>query len=159
MLFALRRRLANLQPVAWRLLVGVVLVGTILWAMAFMEIYREPLTRVRASEWIYRHIPQGATITNEDWDDRLPFSRVVDGRVHTPGEYNIVKMALQEPDDEAKFRLIVDALTRADYAIVSSKRLYGWLPRLRDRFPITNRYYELLLAEDLGFELAAAFTN
>jgi len=166
MLFALRRRLANLklatcnlQPIAWRLLIGIVLAGTILWAMAFMEIYREPLTRVRASEWIYRHIPQGTTITNEDWDDRLPFSRVVDGRVRTPGEYNIVKMALQEPDDEAKFRLIVDALTRADYVIVSSKRFYGWLPRLRDRFPITNRYYELLFAEKLGFELAATFTN
>jgi len=150
---------ANGRGVWRRLSIGIVLTGTVLWVAAFMHIYTEPLTRVRASEWIYRHIPPGTTITNEDWDDRLPFNLEVDGEFHTCAEYNIVKMALQEPDDEAKFHHIVDALTRADYVIVSSKRFYGWLPRLRDRFPITNRYYDLLFAEKLGFKLVKVFTS
>ncbi|MEA3459149.1 MAG: DUF2298 domain-containing protein, partial [Chloroflexota bacterium] len=155
LLLQLQRKLGALG----RILPSLVMVGTILWAAAFMHIYTQPLTRVEASEWIYRHIPQGTTITNEDWDDRLPFNLEVGEEVHTCGEYNIVRMALQEPDGEAKFYHIVDALTRADYVIVSSNRFYGWLPRLRDRFPVTNRYYELLFAEKLGFKLAEAFTD
>ncbi len=47
---------------------GVVLLGTAavvtsaLWANAFVEIYRQPLTRVAASDWIYEHVPSAATV-------------------------------------------------------------------------------------------------
>lgn len=156
---ALLLRLQRKLGILGHVLASLVIIGTILWAAAFMHIYAQPLTRVQASRWIYRHIPPGATITNEEWDDRLPFNLKVDGKLHTHGEYNIVRMALQEPDDERKPRHIAHALAQADYVIISSKRFYGWLPRLRDRFPITNRYYELLFAEKLGFELVEVFTN
>ena len=140
-------------------LIGVVVLGTALWAWAFMSVYRHPLTRVVATEWIYRNIPPGSTITTEAWDDHLPFARIVDGEAHSAGEYRQIEMALQEPDDENKFRMIADALRQADYIIISSNRFYGWLPRLRDRFPITNRYYDLLFAEQLGFVKVAEFTS
>ncbi len=41
--------------------VGVVLF-TLLWANSFIQIYRQPLTRVTASDWIYHNIPSGATL-------------------------------------------------------------------------------------------------
>ncbi len=34
----------------------VLVLGTLLWAFAFMEIYRQPMTRIAASEWIYENI-------------------------------------------------------------------------------------------------------
>jgi YYY domain-containing protein len=36
---------------------GVTILGTLIWALAFTNIYREPLTRVDASRWIYTHLP------------------------------------------------------------------------------------------------------
>jgi len=40
---------------------GVVLVGTVLWALAFLQIYNRSLTRVEASRWMYNNIPAAAT--------------------------------------------------------------------------------------------------
>jgi YYY domain-containing protein len=146
-----------------RLIAGAViaatLLTTILWCLAFMQIYTTPLTRVRASEWIYRNVPKGSALTAEEWDDRLPFDMKVGSAYRNASEYRIVKMALQEPDDYAKFEMIRTALQDADYVVISSNRFYGWLPRLRDRYPITNRYYDLLFAGELGFELAETFTS
>jgi YYY domain-containing protein len=56
---------SNTVRVEWRkvarVLVGVVagvtVLGTLIWALAFTHIYREPLTRVAASRWIYTHLP------------------------------------------------------------------------------------------------------
>ncbi|MGH2591948.1 MAG: DUF2298 domain-containing protein, partial [Anaerolineae bacterium] len=44
----------------------VVLMGTFLWAVAFTQIYRRPVTRVAASEWIYENIPSAATLHYTD---------------------------------------------------------------------------------------------
>ena len=40
----------------------VVLAGTLLWAVAFTEIYRRPVTRIAATEWIYENLPTSATL-------------------------------------------------------------------------------------------------
>ncbi|MFQ5856588.1 MAG: DUF2298 domain-containing protein [Anaerolineae bacterium] len=153
------RSTSPIVPRAWYALVGVILLATVLWAFAFVQVYAAPLTRVTASEWIYRNIPSGAAITADNWDDSLPFHMAVDGRPRSPAEYREVRMSLYEPDGEAKFQHIVGSLQQTDYVIISSNRLYGWLPRLRDRYPVTNRYYELLFDEKLGFELVKEFTS
>lgn len=42
---------------------GVGVVGfTLAWANSFIQLYRQPLTRVTASQWMYQHIPSGATL-------------------------------------------------------------------------------------------------
>jgi Dolichyl-phosphate-mannose-protein mannosyltransferase len=135
----------------------VVVVGTLLYAIAFMHIYTQPLTRISASEWIYRNIQPGSTLTWEDWDDPLPFAAVIDGRQRRAEEYHMLKMALQEPDDALKLANIRQWLDAADYVVLSSNRMYGWLPRLANRFPLTNRYYDLLFAGKLGFQPVAEF--
>ena len=42
------------------------------------------------------------------------------------------------------------SLERSDYIILSSNRLYNTIPRLPERYPLTSRYYELLMAEQSG---------
>ncbi|MCB0035663.1 MAG: glycosyltransferase family 39 protein, partial [Anaerolineales bacterium] len=53
-----------------RAVVGVAaaltLISSLLWANAFVEIYRQPMTRVAASEWMFENIPSAATLIYED---------------------------------------------------------------------------------------------
>jgi len=47
------------------ILPGVVLVGTIAWALAFLQIYSRSVTRVEASRWMFNNIPTVATAHTE----------------------------------------------------------------------------------------------
>jgi len=66
------RRRETLRP-RWRTalagaLLGLVVLGTFLWAWGFVQIYRRPVTRAVASRWIYKNIPtdRGAVLTLAD---------------------------------------------------------------------------------------------
>ncbi|WP_352428207.1 DUF2298 domain-containing protein [Thermoflexus sp.] len=43
-----------------------VLAGTFLWAWAFTSIYRQPVSRVAASRWLYAHVPSAVTLLPAD---------------------------------------------------------------------------------------------
>ena len=44
----------------------LVLLGSFSWAFAFTNIYRNPLTRIAASDWFYENVPSGATLTYQN---------------------------------------------------------------------------------------------
>ncbi|MEZ4589889.1 MAG: DUF2298 domain-containing protein [Chloroflexota bacterium] len=46
-------------------LILLVTVPSFLWANAFVQIYREPVTRIAASEWMFENIPTGASLLYE----------------------------------------------------------------------------------------------
>lgn len=60
---AAQRRLYGRIGVA--LLMLLVVVPSLLWANTFVNIYRQPVTRVAASEWIFDNVPSGATLLYE----------------------------------------------------------------------------------------------
>lgn len=43
----------------------VIMIPSLLWANAFIQIYQQPVTRVAASEWMYANLPSGATLVYE----------------------------------------------------------------------------------------------
>ncbi len=47
------------------ILPGLILVGTLVWALAFLQIYSRSLTRVEASRWMYNNIPTTVTAHTE----------------------------------------------------------------------------------------------
>ncbi len=160
MLLSLRERsTARAARTAWQIIPGLVVALSLLYSLAFVSIYRRPHSRIQASEWIYRNVSPGSTLALEHWDDDLPLGMGVDGEPRSINEYRTLTMALYEPDDEAKYQEIVGNLREADYIILSSNRLYGSIPRLPHRYPITTRYYELLFDERLGFRLINTFTS
>jgi len=163
-----RQALAIFRPhaaTAAYALLALVVIGTMLWGWGFLAIYRRPLTRITASRWIYKNIPAGATVANEHWDDALPFS--IDGKIsfRPSGAYQGLKsssdgqMQMYGEDTPEKREQLYRWLNETDYIFLSSNRLWGSIPRLPMRYPMSSLYYRLLFAEKLGFRQVAHFTS
>lgn len=127
------------------------------WAFAFVSIYSEPHTRIRASRWIYANMPQGSTILNEAWDDGLPMR--VDGKDGFGGLYKEVEVNHYEIDSPKQLDELMSALRKIDYIALSSNRAYASIPRLPKRYPFTTYFYKMLFSGELGFELVHTETQ
>jgi len=126
-----------------------------IWPLAFVSIYMHPHTRIAASDWVYTNIPTEKTIAWEHWDDPLPLSR---NKNHI-GLYQTIQLPMYDPDSETKWKKLTQSLAETDYIILSSNRVYGGVAHAKDRYSITNRYYELLFSNQLGFEKVKEFTS
>lgn len=138
---------------------GGVLFATALYAAAFVNIYRVPHPWLEASRWIYANAASGSAIAYEQWGDRLPSSLVVDGQRLTPNALGYVQRPLtwlsraDRADDLEKLRANLDVLATADYVVVDSNRIYGVVPRLPERYPISSQVHRLLFDGALGYQL------
>ena len=146
----------ELAPLGAALIGAVVLGGTFLYAEAFTNIYRRPLTRVEASRWVYANIPAGSRITWEMWDDTVPQN--VDGK-DAASIYHLVETDPYWEDTPEKLDAMLKWLDEADYIVLSSNRVYGSVVRLPERFPLTIAYYKYLFSGELGFDTIKVFTS
>lgn len=137
------------------LLIILTLPFTLVWSLAFFSIYTRESTRITASKWIYQNIPQGSKILTEHWDDGLPLSLI---RNH-PSQYAIEQLTVYEPDNQLKLVYYAQKLSQSDYLVINSRRLYGTLINLPEKYPLTSRYYQLLFTEKLGYAKVAEFTS
>jgi hypothetical protein len=132
-----------------------------IWTLMFMSIYSHEQTRITASKWIFQHIPAGSTLAVEHWDDRLPLM------IEPVQEYNYEELTLYDPDTPEKWRKINGQLSKTDYIIIASNRLYTPLQELTDCtklpsyrcYPETAQYYKELFSEKRGFMKVAEFTS
>ncbi len=137
-------------------LFAIVIVSTLFWAIAFASIYTHTNTRVAASRWIYTNVSDNEVIGDEHWDDSLPLR--VDGKDYFR-DHQGVMLELYGEDTPEKREKMVGWMDQVDYIILSSNRLYGSIPRLPMRFPLTTKYYEWLFNGQLGFEPIKEFTS
>ena len=152
MCFALWDRLTSQRPLLRPLLIlGLsVLVGaTVFYGVAYTSAYQQPHTAVRAAEWINGHAPAGAVILKEHWEESLP----------DLGRYEVRELPMYERDDREKLERVSEELAGADYVVFYSNRLYGTIPRLPERYPLSGEYYRLLFSGELGYELAHVETR
>ncbi|MDQ3928310.1 MAG: DUF2298 domain-containing protein, partial [Chloroflexota bacterium] len=143
----------NLFPILTAASIGT----AFLWAVAFMNIYTQPHSRVQASEWIYDNVPAGAKHSSEGWDDALPLSLPPKKKGEPPRDGSIYGELVQYNlyDDhpvEDELNYIKGLLRQTDYIFLASNRLYGSIPRLPWRYPVQIKFYELLFQEKLGFK-------
>jgi hypothetical protein len=145
--------LANL---AQALAAGLVLMGTFIWATAFVDaVYRQGHTRIEASQWIYDNIPAGSTISNENWDEGLPLS-INNSRPHDY-DYDLITMEVRWYDNEDKLNMFLENLAKTDYIVLPSQRGIWSVSRLPLTYPMTMEYYRALFDGRLGFDLVAVF--
>jgi len=143
---------------------GLVVAGTVLWALAFAATYQAEHPWIAASRWMLEHIPAIAeepgfirptAILNEEWGDDLPVG--VEG---VPGKpYRINKFPVQEPDGPRKREIILQVLQQNDWIVMADTRAHAVYRRLPDRYPINAAYYTLMFKGELGFKLAKEFAN
>jgi hypothetical protein len=131
------------------LLVGSALLG----AIAYASIYGTEHTMVRASRWIYDHIPPGSKIAIELNNTALPVP--MPGHDAPDKEYTLVPLGLlgDHPSEEM-FAILHEGLSEADYIVTGNTRAAGTVPRLPWRYPVQGRYFDLLKSGRLGFDLA-----
>lgn len=139
------------------LLIALVAVTTVFWGLAFFSIYTREQTRISASKWIYKNISSGSKILGEHWDDGLPVH--LNGFTPRSLNYDIEQLTIYEPDNDEKALYYARKLNSADYVVLNSRRLYGTLIHLEDKYPLTSRYYKLLFAGVLGYEKVAEFAS
>jgi hypothetical protein len=137
------------------LLIIITVITTIIWALTFFSIYTRTQTRISASQWVYLNIPNGQKILTEQWDDGLPIPL---GQF-SPSQYQITPLAMYDTDNLNKIDYLSYNLSNADYIIFNSRRLYGTLIHLADKYPITSKYYQLLFAGKLGYKEIEEFTS
>lgn len=140
--------------------VAACLVTGVAYAVSFVNIYQEEHPWNAASRWIYDNIPTGTMILSEQFDDYLPVTMRVDGIPRLRNEYPNVELTwLSNPDaadDETKLMSNLESMAEADYLTILSNRVYGVIPRQRDRYPLSGQYHQLLFDGELGYELVWA---
>lgn len=134
----------------------IIIMMLLIWPVLFLSIYTKPHTRIRASAWMYQHIPEGQTIAWEHWDDPLPFP--MEG-FPAPSIYKQIQLPSFDPDDAEKPEKIMTVVRDSDYIVLSSNRAYGALQQVKKRFPYMSDFYTRLFSGNLGFELVAQFTS
>ncbi|MFW6069308.1 MAG: ArnT family glycosyltransferase [Chloroflexota bacterium] len=137
--------------------IGLVLLGTALYAVAFVNMYAEEHPWNAASRWMYENVPAGALIAGEMWDDPLPSSMEIDGRFRNRHIYQYTELTWLSgtlaADDVEKLTGNLESLAQAEYVTLSSNRGYGVVARLPGIYPLSHQYYERLFSGDLGFEV------
>ncbi|MBI3576589.1 glycosyltransferase family 39 protein [Candidatus Gottesmanbacteria bacterium] len=136
------------------LLVG--LVGFHLWwGLANWSIYLRPQTRIEASKWMFKHIPPDATIYTEHWNDGLP--------VYLSGgpviAYKRELLNVYDADTDQKKSTIAKQLENGDFIILSTRRIWGTMPTLADRYPFTSELYRKLLNGESNYKEVATFAS
>ena len=150
-----RERLSGLAGWGVGAALVVALGATLLWALAFMQIYGRDHTRAAASEFIHANAVPGTTIAVEHWDDELPLP--LNGL--NPDRFTHVQLRVYDPDDEAKRAHLIQTLSQADMVVLASDRGAATIPRMPQRYPLTGRYYAALDDGSLGFDLLARFES
>ena len=132
--------------------IAIILVFTLHYALSFTSIYTQEHPALKASEWISANAPEGSLVAKEHWEESIPleYPRV---------RYAPEELPLYDEDSPFKFQKISDTLAQSDYLVLYSNRLYGTIPRLSERYPISTRYYESLFGGELGYRLVFNTTN
>jgi hypothetical protein len=151
---------AMLLSVKWKWvrwgMVTAVLLSTTLYALSFVNLYRQPHPWAAGSAWVYENVPPGALILSEQWDDALPTTMLVNGRPRNRSEYRNEELTwltgADEKDSLEKLEQNLARLAAGDYLTIMSNRVYGVAPRLPDRYPLSSQYHQLLFDGSLGYE-------
>ncbi len=115
-----------------------------------------PVTLVEGQTYYLRFETTGpltlegaAPINESSWDDGLPLR--LDNNDGFGGLYNgSLNLEMYYDDNVDKVQRFVSTLSQGDYIFITSNRQWASVTRIPERFPLTTRYYRLLLGCPAG---------
>jgi hypothetical protein len=127
---------------------ALVIACSAFYSFAHVSIYSRRHPILRTADWVNANVGPEEIVAAEDWE--FPLYLVTRPKT---------VLRIYDEDTPEKMATIAQQLHDADYNIVLTNRAYGSLPRLRERYPLTSRYYELLFSGELGFEMVYCATS
>ncbi len=144
------------RPFWLRRLTGVLTatVGSLslLYSVAFVQVYRSPDARLQASQWLVEHLEPGAPILHD------PEPNIV-LPLNSRSAYDIRMLDYYPSDRLQQAGYFADSLEGRQHIIIASRRNYATLMRLADSYPVAACFYQALFSGALGFSLAQEFTS
>ena len=127
-----------------RVAIAATVVAAGLYALAYLQVYSGPHPAVRATTWIENlNLPADTVVLTEHWNEPLPGLE----------RYEVHQLPMYDPDRPEKTELLSELLAEAELLTITSSRVYGTIPRLPERYPVSSRFYRQLFQGSLGYEL------
>jgi hypothetical protein len=138
-----------------KIVILILLLIVLIWPLSFISIYLNHHSRVTASDWIYKNIPNGSILLSEYWDDGLPLQTTnANGKSYTGQQLHVF-----DPDTNEKWQIMNDQLNKADYYILSSNRGWGSIPTVPEYYHQMTKFYQDLFAGKTSYKKIAEFTS
>ena len=135
----------------YKLTIMSVLSFSLVWSLMFFQIYMNQDVRLQANDWVNENLPQQSIVLTEAGNMiEIPVS----------GSFTKHSFDFYHLDENPELRpRLIDRLVEVNYFIVQSRRMFYNHQRLPDMYPLTNRFYEKLFNEELGFKKIAEFNS
>ena len=140
------------------ILIVFLLLSTAFYAVAYSGIYRSTHSAVLASNWIQENVRIGSVILKEHWEEQIPGLERY--KIGCGNRWDLISCMRMYDDDSVMYSDGKDKITRvseqlagADYLVFFSNRLYGTVPRVLDKYPLSANYYRRLFDGSLGYKL------
>ncbi len=135
---------------------------SLVYAMAFIQLYSMEHPYRLASAWIYENVPAGSKIVAPHWDDKIPVTLPGTGN-RVPQIYKMdgrdFELPVYEQDNPQNIQLLLRRIAASDYVSFATPRTPDSIPRIENEYPRTTAIIQLLWAEKLGFSLAKTVKN
>ena len=121
--------------------ITILILSTTFYALSYVNIYNQPHTAIRTSEWINENVTMGSVILMEHWEEGIrDVPRHIIGCRGVPQDtMSCMKMYDSDntpyADGKDKMTIIAKQLSEADYLVFFSNRLYGSIPMVPERYP------------------------
>lgn len=119
-----------------RLIIAAVMLLTLVPGMAQVSVYARPHPWIVASRWLYGHQPPATPIAVEAWDHPLP----VPLPCGSPERFEQITAPIFLEASADKARQLAGA-AEADVVVLATRRGYGAISRMPDRYPATLAWY------------------
>ena len=154
---------------------GIVLGTTLLWAAAYMNVFRSPDSRLAASQWLLEHVPRDSKILIEPSQNTPPVGSYLTN-VNFHGSYVMFYPQTERHDyywlypldtyrslynrgvdDDWRRNYIQSRLALVDWIVMDETYLESYKHLPESEHGVVKQYYRDLFAGRLGFQLVQTF--